>query len=160
MKGILLIVFVSALTWCIAQQTAITSLDKKVVTGWLSGGIKAGEFISIRIQNNKRYNKSVFIYKDTLEMSKGKWQIKNDTLILTEKFYKEKYNYKTNRIPFAYRKKIRRTTVAKLILYKGKWLEIEENKYIAKMVYDQYILEGKAWKRKNAEEEASVIQSP
>jgi hypothetical protein len=151
MKQSLSLLFVFCIFLCSGQQPVITKLDKKVVTGTLIGGDGAFNKTYIGIKKNKHYWRSSFVYHGRFERSKGKWKIRNDTLVLTEKFYKEKsYNNNKNYSLITHRKH-RRTYVVKLILYKGRWMEIEDNKYIAKQVFEQYIQKGMTLKPKNAE---------
>ncbi len=153
-KGFLFIILVLSIR-CSAQQPVLTKLDNNTVKGKLIGWKRMSEFTIIKIKWNKHYRRSEFIKNGVLEVSKGKWKIKNDTLLLTEKFYKQK-NYEDNRtFFFTFRKKIRnnkgqvRPNLSKLILNKGEWMEIEDNKFIAKQVYRQYIHKGGiAWKPK------------
>ena len=146
MKKSLILLFAFCISVCLGQEPVITKLDKKVVTGTLIGGNGADEITYFFIKKNKHYRRTSFVYQGPLEMSKGKWKIKNDTLVLTEKFY----NPNSKRISlFRFYKKERRTNVAKLILHKGRWMEIEDNKYFAKRTFEQYIQKGMTFKPKN-----------
>lgn len=155
MKKVLLVSCIFSFTLVSAQQPVISKLDKKTVVGMLLGTKNYNDASYIKIQKNKRYFRTVYtprmVDRKVEELSKGKWKIKNDTLYLTEKFYKQKH-YDDNRwVFFLFGKKLRRTNLTKLILYKGQWMEIEDNKYIAKGVYDQYVYKKRELKRKNAE---------
>jgi hypothetical protein len=155
-RRFLVLILVFCICCCSGQQPVVTKLDKKTVKGKLIGFKNWSEFTIVKIKRNKHYIRREFINNGVLELSKGKWKIINDTLVLIEKFYKKK-NYKDNRMFFfTFRKKIRnnkgqaRLNKAKLILYKGQWMEIEDNKFIAKLVYKQYGHKGIGWRSKNS----------
>ena len=124
----------------------LTKIDSKGVTGvYLEEGIYA-KHKRIRITKLHRYRRYEWAYKSTWEKSVGKWRIQNDTLILTEKFYKHKEYPSKHRIKIKNCNGQIRNQVTKLIQYKGKWMELDGSKYVAKAVYTQYVLKGLAWK--------------
>jgi hypothetical protein len=143
MNKVLTLFFIFCICICSAQQSVITKLDKKTVVVKLFGMKNYSEACYITIQKNKRYLKCDYTpYKTNgiMETSKGKWKIKNDTLVLTEKFYKQRRFDDNPYRSFFFGKKMKRTAITKLILYNGRWMEIEDDKYIAKGVYDQYVV--------------------
>lgn len=149
MKKSLSLLFVFCICVCSAQEPVISKLDKKMVTGSIFGMQNYSEATFITIKKNKRYFRSNYTpnkVKSFMEISKGKWKIKNDTLVLTEKFYRLRNRDDNPYISFFFGKRIKRTAVAKLILYNGQWMEIEDNMYVAKGVYKQYIQKGMTMK--------------
>jgi hypothetical protein len=83
-------------------------------------------------------------------MSVGKWAIQKDTLILTEKFYKQKT--KNHSYFFTFYKKTRsnsaqaRKQITKLVMNNGRWMELGESKFAYNRVFIQYVLKGGNWK--------------
>lgn len=155
MKKSLSLIFVLSICLCSAQEPVITKLDKRTVVGTLFGMRNYSDASYILIKKNKRYYRTVhtpkMVEQRIDEYSKGRWKIKNDTLYLTEKFYKQKHYNDNPWTFFFFGKKFKRTNVAKLILYKGQWMEIEDNKFAAKGVYDQYVYKKREFKKKNSE---------
>jgi hypothetical protein len=126
------------------------NIDSKKVIGKYIGGKTLFEKTNIKIKKSNSYKRREFSEGGVSEMSVGKWAIQKDTLILTEKFYKQKT--KNHSYFFTFYKKTRsnsaqaRKQITKLVMNNGRWMELGESKFAYNRVFIQYVLKGGNWK--------------
>jgi len=163
-KIILLLAFLTGSLFCDAQEI---KPDNKNVHGKFVGYnyeqnhsySDEWEFINIKVKKGHRFRSRNFTMTKFTEMSYGKWKLENDTLVLTEKWYRKKPSsflyasvwgrkFKTKEEPS-------RKQVTKLVLIQGKWTEMNPATYRFTAIYTQWIRKGCMsykrfdWKAKN-----------
>lgn len=148
-KKLILILFLFGFLFCNAQETKPDNINvrgKYIGAKFEKQNYSDYMTTSIKIKKRHRYRSWNFNTDGFTEMTYGKWELKNDSLFLTEKWYKKNPGSLLNAFFFGKKLKTRkepsRKQVTQLTLIKGNWYELHSNKYTFKIMYTHYVKRG------------------